>query len=196
MTQEYSAALSDLDIEYAKNLFTSLKSCWITMHSERGDIPLRKQFNPGKVRELIPHLYMLEWTDGDQVKVRHRSSGLEQATLHRFLVGDHLRNYTEKDWAIMGLYFDAIFAGPCGAESDWRYFTKEGEVYDTITYSLPLYGRDESQRLAVGVMLIRQNFDPSLVEQCDGADRSQILHARYLDVGFGVADDAPNFFGR
>lgn len=190
------SSLSNVDYGYAEKLYFSLKSYWLSLYSEGDCIPLRKQFSPAKVRSLIPNLYMLEWIDGGQIKVRHRGTGIEQATGSRFLAGAHLKNNSAAEWAQMERYFDTIFSVPCSAEGDWRYYTKEGEVYDAVTYSMPLYGQDDSQRIALGIMVLRRNFDQDLVDKCDGVDRADILHAVYKDMGFGVQEGVPVIVGR
>ena len=189
-------SLTDQDFEFARELYAQLKSYWQSLYDAEGGIPFRRQFHPSKIKGLLPYLYMTEWTEDDKVKVRHRSSGIEQATQYRFLAGDHLKNYSDEEWEQLGRYFETIYAGPYGTEGDWRYFTRNGEVYDAITYSLPLYGRDESQRLSVGVMLLRQNFELDLIEKCTEIDKSELLHAVYLDVGFGTPEDAITVDGR
>lgn len=192
--RDYSLTNSDFSI--ARKLYTDLKSYWLSLYREQDRIPNRSQFNPAKIRNLIPFLYMVERTEDAKMKVRHRSSGIEEATQFRFLAGEHLQNYTEEEWEQLERYFKTIFAGPYGTEGDWRYFTSDQEVYDAATYSLPLYGRDETQKLSVGVMVLRQNFDQDLIAQCTDKDRSELLHAIYLDIGFGQPSGAITVTGR
>ncbi|MFC3051676.1 PAS domain-containing protein [Kordiimonas pumila] len=191
-----SERLSDQHLKDAKRLFSSLKSCWHEMAKDAGGIPFRKQFSPAKVKSLLPYLYMMELNEDNEIRFRHRGTGIERSTNHRFLIGDHMDTYGPEDWARLHRYFNVIFSGPCAAEADWRYFCRENLVFDMVNYSLPLYGRDKTQRLSIGVMMVWPNYDSELLEHCTDQDYSVCRHGVYLDVGYGVPKGITEIRGR
>lgn len=175
---------------YSDNFFKDFIALWQQLAAEAGGVPGRQQFNPVSVPKLLPSLYMLEWTGSGVSEVRLRGTGIEYSTQHRFTVGDHFKNFNDAEWAMMGRYFDTIFGGPCGATSRWRYYTQSGDVYDADTVSLPMWGKDGTSRLAIGMMSIAQNHDPGLSRGEQAGVTSDVLSATYFDVGYGVPEGA------
>lgn len=187
------SSLTEANLLYTQKLFASLKSYWQSMAQDAGGIPYRKQFSPAGVRSLLPHLYMLEYVGENEMQFRHRGTGIEHSTNHRFLIGDHMKNYGEKEWKLLQRYFKVIFSGPYGAEGEWRFYCKDDRVFDMLTYSLPMYGKTEGERIALGLMMVWPNYEPSLKDKCRTYDYDECRRAVFLDIGYGEPDKALNY---
>ncbi len=182
MTDGIHFALYQRDFDKAKSMCQQLVDYWRTLYIDDKKIPSLRGFNPMRLVSSLDHIYMLEQENDLTISVRHRGTAIENSTDKYFQIGDHLNAYTPAEYKQFSRYFDALFEGPNICMSEWRYFTPDYEVFDAVSYSLPMWCRQRQKRIALGILVVRKNFHPDVKDECKGTLSSSVLNIKYESV--------------
>jgi hypothetical protein len=181
----------------SKKMFAEFEAYWrrlqdavTTAHPIGTHIPTRKQFNPMHIPKMLPYLFMIERLSDDQLIVRLTGTALDEA-FEMIATGQNILDLFGADQRdFFTSLHDNLSKQPCGAVVRRSVTTANGKGYELTSKSLPLASDDGEVKYVVGMLGADISHLPA-VEVKNLMVTSSVTDFFYLDLGFGVPNDAP-----
>lgn len=166
--------------------FDRLTAYWHSLQAQAdGGVPLRSQFNPSHIVQLLPFVFMMERERPDVIRVRLCGTALDEISGTSITGHNYLDVCPPEDRQLYQGMMHQVLAFPCAVRLSRDITFTNRRTYSLTSLSYPLCGKDGLPRFTIGIML------PSRVLQSSDLRNGPVLKSvlkklDYIDIGFGV----------
>ena len=169
--------------------FERLTAYWRRLQEEAGgEVPARQRFNPARVVQILPYIYLLKQADQTTVEVRLCGTGIDDLSGVPITGRNYLDTCLPEERDYYRLAIHQSLATPCGMKiiADVTYAT--GRNITLVSLAYPLSDREGIPRFLIGVTVPVQELKSNELRN-GPIVRSLSKRLEYIDVGFGVPAD-------
>ena len=148
-------------------------------------VPLRRDFNPMKIHQLLPFIYIVEWNSRDDVVIRICGTGLEERFGKSLKGANYFKFCSPDQRPFFSILVEAVIHHPCALEVSRNVEMEDGTTREFSSLNLPLADDEGNPRFIVGMMNITRKAPFGKTKQVGNA-RSIINKYGYIDIGFGT----------
>lgn len=167
-----------------------LISYWKSLVRKDGQKPLKKDFDPSKIKNYLPNIILAELVDPDFLKIRVTGTNID-ALLKTNLTGSNLFDMSlQKYKELLYQIYKAIGEAPCGYFGERSIVLADGDIYPYTITVLP-FEDDTNNNLCflVWVYFEKKVFETKKKRGFTVRDKSVW---EYIDLGFGIPDYPKN----
>lgn len=166
--------------------FDRFATYWRTLQKASwAAIPLRSQFDPAQIVQILPYVYMLERKSPKNILVRVCGTALDQISGTSITGRNYLDVCPKEDRQLYAELTHQVLAKPCAALLERDVTFLNNKTFSLTSQGFPLADADGIPRYTVGLMI------PNRTMRTNDMQNGTVLSSRlkkltYIDVGFGV----------
>ncbi|MFC4347169.1 PAS domain-containing protein [Kordiimonas lipolytica] len=172
----------------AAGQFEVMLAYWLRLKEEAGGVPKRSSLNPVLIRDILPHVFLIEQQGPENLLVRLSGTALDAISPMPMTGANYLDLCPPETRSFVWDTAAAVVNHPCGHRFKREATFQNGKAHEITTLSLPMVSEDGDCRYMVGVSASKTDLMPANLQP--GRYVSvKILHSEFVDVGFGVPVD-------
>lgn len=166
--------------------FERLTAYWRRLQEESGgEVPARRGFNPARVVQALPHIYLLKQTDQATIEVRLCGTAIDDLSGVPITGKNYLDVCLPEERDYYRLVIHQSLATPCAMKLIQDVTYASGRNLTLVTLAYPLSDEDGIPRFLVGVTVPVQELRSNELRN-GPIVRSLSKRLEYIDIGFGV----------
>jgi hypothetical protein len=151
-------------------------------------LPARSQFDPRKIKALLPNIYLLEHKSREEMIVRLMGTALDEISAVPATGLNYFDICPPEDVALYTEINEHLHALPCASLVERDITLENGKTYTLASMGYPMTDDNGVLAYSIGLML------PSRQVQADDMDnggvaRSVLRKLTFIDIGFGVPEE-------
>lgn len=166
--------------------FERLTAYWRRLQDETGgDVPARSGFNPARVVQILPHIYLLKQIDQATIEVRLCGTAIDELSGVPITGKNYLDVCLPEERDYYRLVIHQSLASPCAMKLAQDVTYASGRNLTLVSVAYPLADDDGIPRFLVGVTVPTQELRSNELRN-GPIVRSISKRLEYVDIGFGV----------
>ena len=151
-------------------------------------IPIRGEFDPVDVTDLLPIVYISERRSGDDFSIRLRGSEIETHIGPANPEANLLDLLPEGERCSHARFLNAILDVPCGGFLKRRFTREDGATLEILTLALPFCDANGDSRFIMGVDEFLSSDYGVARDKAFSTQRAAVMDATYIDLGHGTPE--------
>ncbi len=156
---------------------------------EPGQIPYRHDFDPARIKTLLPHTFVGEAQDENTFMIRLTGTWIEQFTGKARPNDNVFNNYKSREKEQYKTFINNIFKYPCVGLMDRSIILKNREEFSFKSIYCPFNDNIGNPRFIIGVSHLRGMKNWHVDDFVKLLKKTVFNSFEYIDVGYGKPDD-------